>query len=142
MGFTIKNVVYFIIVEEKSKKDHIIDLLNNSEFKDEITTLVYDSFDSNDLEKRFTYIKVYNKKILELEILKQNAKEETLDIVGLTSSSYSNHLLENSDYAMTLASNKEETKQLCQDIVNSKNPDDLFKEVNRLYHSRNMRRKD
>ena len=38
--------------------------------------------------------------------------------------------------------NKEETKQLCGDIVNSKNPDDLFNEVNRLYHSYNMRKKD
>ena len=62
--------------------------------------------------------------------------------MGLTSSSYSNQLLKNSDYAITLINNKEETKQLCGDIVNSKNPDDLFKEVNRLYHSYNMRKKD
>ena len=137
-----ENVVYFIIVEEKQKEQHILDVLNNSEFKDEITTLVYDSFDSNDLEKHFTYIKVYNKKILDLEILKKYANEENLDIVGLTSSSYSNQLLKNSDYAITLINNKEETKQLCGDIVNSKNPDDLFKEVNRLYHSYNMRKKD
>ena len=134
-----ENVVYFLIVEEKNKLNDIINLLNTSELKDDISILVYDTFDNNNLEKEFTFIKIYNKKIEELNILKNYAKEENLDIVGLTSSSYSNHLLKNSDYAMTLASNKEETKSLCQDIVNSSNPDDLFKEVNRLYHSKNMK---
>ena len=137
-----ENVVYFLIVEEKEKKNQIIDLLNTDELKNKISILVYDDFDNNNLEKEFTFIKVYNKSIEDLNILKAYAKEEKLDIVGLTSSSYSNHLLKNSDCAMTLVSNKEETKQLCEDIVNSKNPDDLFKEVERLYHSYTMRKKD
>ena len=137
-----ENVVYFLIVEEKEKQNQIIDLLNTDELKDKISILVYDDFDNNNLEKEFTFIKVYNKSIEDLNILKAYVKEENLDIVGLTSSSYSNHLLKNSDCAMTLVSNKEETKQLCEDIVNSNNPDDLFKEVNRLYHSKNMRKKD
>ena len=101
-----------------------------------------DIFRSGIVEIKFLYFYKCAEPLEDLNILKAYAKEENLDIVGLTSSSYSNHLLKNSDCAMTLVSNKEETKQLCEDIVNSNNPDDLFKEVNRLYHSKNMRKKD
>lgn len=133
------NVVYFLIVEEKDKKNQIVELLKNSELKDKISVLVYDSFDSNNLEKKFTYIKVYSKKIEELSILKKYASESNLKIIGLTSSSYSNNLLKNSDYAMTLSNNKQSTKDLCHNIINSNNTDDLFKEVNKLYHRKNMK---
>jgi hypothetical protein len=133
------NVVYFLIVEEKDKKNQIVELLKNSELKDKISVLVYDSFDSNNLEKKFTYIKVYSKKIEELAILKNYASESNLKIIGLTSSSYSNNLLKNSDYAMTLSNNKQSTKDLCHNIINSSNTDDLFKEVNKLYHRKNMK---
>ena len=132
------NVVYFLIVEEKSRKDQIVDLLKNCELNDKISVLVYDIFDNNELEKKFVYIKVYSKKIEELNILKQYALESELKIVGLTSSSYSNHLLKNSDYAMTLVTNKVSTKDLCHNIVNSSNPDNLFKEVNKLYHKKDL----
>ena len=132
------NVVYFLIVEEKSRKDQIVDLLKNCELNDKISVLVYDIFDNNELEKKFVYIKVYSKKIEELNILKQYALESELKIVGLTSSSYSNHLLKNSDYAMTLVTNKVSTKELCHNIVNSSNPDNLFKEVNKLYHKKDL----
>ena len=134
-----ENVVYFLIVEEKNRKNQIVELLKECELKDKISVLVYDAFESNELEKKFVYIKVYNKKIEELNILKEYASKEELKIVGLTSSSYSNHLLKNSDFAMTLNNNKPSTKDLCHDIVNSSNPDDLFKEVNKIYHSKNMK---
>ena len=134
-----ENVVYFLLVEEIDKTNQIIDLLKTSDIKDEISILVYDSFDNNNLEKKFVYIKIYSKKIEELNILKAYAKEFNLDIVGLTSSSYSNHLLKNSDYAMTISSNKPETKALCNNIVASSEPNDLFKEVNRLYYDKKMK---
>lgn len=132
----LEDVVYFLIVEEKEKLDHILDIINTSDIKDEVTILVYDSFDSNDMEKRFTYIKLYNKKLLDLEILKKYADDSKLKLVGLTASSYSNHLLKNSDYSMTLINNKEETKALCNKVISSTNPDDLFKEVEKLYHKK------
>ena len=134
-----ENVVYFLIVEEKSRKNQIVELLKNSEIKDKISVLVYETFDNNKLEKKFVYIKVYSKKIEELNILKQYALERNLNIVGLTSSSYSNHLLKNSDYAMTLINNKQSTKELCNNIIKSADPDNLFKEVNKLYHSKNIK---
>ena len=132
----LEDVVYFLIVEEKEKLDHILDIINTSDIKDEVTILVYDSFDSNDMEKRFTYIKLYNKKLLDLEILKKYADDSKLKLVGLTASSYSNHLLKNSNYSMTLINNKEETKALCNKVISSTNPDDLFKEVEKLYHKK------
>lgn len=134
------NVIYFLIVKEKNQKNQIVELLNNSDLKNKISILVYDSFDSNDIEKKFTYIKIYSKKIEELNILKNYALESELKIVGLTSSNHSNHLLKNSDYAMTLSTNKQSTKELCHKIINSNNPDDLFKEVNKLYHNKNMKK--
>ena len=134
-----ENVVYFLIVEEKTRKSQIVELLKECELKDKISVLVYDAFESDELEKKFVYIKVYSKKIEELTLLKEYAAKEELKIVGLTSSSYSNHLLKNSDFAMTLNNNKPTTKELCHDIVNSSNPDDLFKEVNKIYHSKNMK---
>ena len=134
-----ENIVYFLIVEDKCRKNQIINLLKESELNDRISILVYDKFDSNDLEKKYTFIKVYSKKIEELNILKSYAEESRLKLVGLTSSNYSNHLLKNCDYSMTLKNNKETTKVLCQKVVNSNDPDNLLKEVDKLYHSKNMK---
>ena len=88
--------------------------------------------------REFEVYKNEQKKIEELNILKSYASTSGLKIVSLTGSNYSNHLLKNSDYSMTLISNKQETKELCHKIINSNNPDNLFKEVNKLYHSKNM----
>ena len=133
------NVVYFLIIEERVKMNYIVNALKNCELSDKISVLVYDDNHFTDFEKKFTYIKIYNKKIEDLNILKQYAEQYELDLVGLTSSKYSDHLLKNCEYSMTLESNADKSKSLCNKIVPSNNPDRLFKEVEKLYHNKKMK---
>ena len=104
-----------------------------------VTVTAYDDYGNSDFEKGFTYIKIYSKKIEDLNVLKEYANSNNFDLVSLTSSGYSNHLLKNSDYSITLINNNQQTKDLCSKIIPSNNPDRLFKEVEKLYHDKKMK---
>ena len=126
-------VLYFMIIDTESKAKEIIDMINNDErIKDKITVLIYDNYENQ--YEGLKYIKLFSKKIEELGLLHKYLKDNNLELVGLTGSNHSNHLLKNSKYAITLKTVDEKTKKLSTEIINSVNPDDLFKKANKIYH--------
>ena len=128
-----EEVLYFMIIDTEKKALEIINLIKKDEFlKDKLTILIYDNFENS--YEGLKYIKIYSKKIEELNLLHEYLKTNNLELVGLTSSNYSNHLLKNSKYALTLKTVDEETKQISTEIINSNNPDALFKKANKIYN--------
>ena len=69
-----------------------------------------------------------------MNFLHQYCAEKNLNIVGLTSSIHSNHLLRNSKYAVSTDTIDETMQQQCMKIVDSNHPEALFKEVKKIYH--------
>ncbi len=130
----IGDVLYFLIVEKEEVIQPIIDRIHTDEiFKDKLSVLVYDVFEPNQAEG-LKYIKIYNQRIKNLNFLHQYCAEKNLNIVGLTSSIHSNHLLRNSKYAVSTDTIDETMQQQCMKIVDSNHPEALFKEVKKIYH--------
>ena len=127
------NVLYLLIIEEENKIDMIINAINSNKIlKDNLKIIIYDSDLKNNTMK---YIKIYSSKIENLSLLKKYCYVNNLDIVGLTSSKYSNHLLKNSLISITLANVESEVKNNCNKIIKSSSVNDLFKEINKIYHA-------
>lgn len=133
------DVLYYLYIEEADKAQMIVEELNNSPVKDKILVRTYDCFESDILVKELKYVKIYSKKVEELNVLKEYAKENNFRIVGLTTNSISNILLKNSDLAITYSSNTE-AKDYADIILNTNSYDELFREISRVYYSRKYRK--
>lgn len=125
-------VLYYLIIEEEDIINNLIKDINNSDIVDSITILTYDVKEENQKDN-LKYVKIYNKNILSLNILKKYIENYNYELVGLTSDSKSNHLLINSKYCVTLNKFKIDNKLYIKTVDDTK-PDNLFKEVERLYH--------
>ena len=56
-----------------------------------------DAFNADGKCDKVKYVKIYSKKILELNIVKDYCKENNLQLVGMSSSKLSKYLLDNSE---------------------------------------------
>ncbi len=134
--------IYYLVIEEKTIVEKLKKEIENGPFKDKLLVQIYDYFDSNDdLVPELKYAKIYNKKIEDLEGLKEYAKEHDFRIVGLTASPLSNHLLRNSEYKVTYSTNEEAVPYSDIVIDAKKSYDDLFKTMHRMYYSKKYSRK-
>ncbi|MDE7263309.1 MAG: HAD hydrolase family protein [Anaeroplasmataceae bacterium] len=127
-------IVYFLIVE---KEEIVLDLIKEIKKEEslysKLSILVYDVFETNQVEG-LKYVKIYSKAIESLEILHSYCRQESLDVVGLTSSSHSTHLLKNSRYAVALDCLHPDDLCGCSSVVSKDTPEKLFKEVQKIYH--------
>lgn len=129
-----EEVLYFLVVLEKSVSAKIVSILKQDEtIKDKIEIQIYDIFEPGQ-DQNLQYVKIYCSKIKDLAILKEYCTSKDLTIVGLTTSVLSNHLLDASEYAITIRSSAMEVQEKCQTIIPSNNPDDLFKMVQKIYY--------
>lgn len=129
-----EEVIYFLIVEKEEVVQLLLQTLGkNTSLSEKISILIYDVFEPNQV-KDLKYVKIYSKKIEELGILKTYCTESGLDIVGLTSSNHSNHLLHHSKYSVTLDSVDPLIREQCSSVVSQDAPENLFKEVQKIYH--------
>lgn len=129
-----REVLYFLIVEEEKKVNNIIRLIHkDEELKNKTSILVYDVFENNQ-PSGLKYIKIYNKSIENQQIIKDYALSQGLSVVGLIASNNCDYLLKNSDIAVALETIDEDVKEYCDRIIKSNVPDDLFKEVNKMYY--------
>lgn len=127
-------IIYFLIVEKEDVVIKLIDdIKSNKGLSSKLSILVYDVFETNQAPN-LKYVKIYSKRIEELAILKKYCAEEGLDIVGFTSSNHANHLLKHSRIGVSLDSLDEEYRKYCTKLVPKENPENLFKEVQRIYH--------
>ena len=125
-------ILYFLIIDTKEKINNLVEVINKSEYAKSLAIYIYDDLEYE--KEGFQYLKIYSKEIEKLNILHKYCVEVNLKIVGLSSSDLSNHLLKNSDIAITLKSNSLESQSYCDKVLDSSSPDDLFREVNRLYY--------
>ena len=125
-------ILYFLIIDTKENINNLVEVINRSEYASKLAIFIYDDFEYE--KEGFQYLKIYSKEIEKLAILHKYCEEVNLKIVGLSSSDLSNHLLKNSDIAITLKSNSLLSQSYCDKVLDSASPDALFREVNRLYY--------
>ena len=76
----------------------------------------------------------YNKNILNLRVLHDYANKNNLRIVGATTNELSNHLLDNSEIKLT-------TTNYNTNSISKKDYEGLFKEMTKIYYSKNVSRR-
>lgn len=128
------DVLYFLLIEPKDIANKIMDEIHNSKYGDKVFVQIYDFEDSIMECKDLKYVKIYNKDVLNLDVLHRYLKDKEMKAVGITTSPLSNHLLTNSDISVTISTASEEVKKNCTRVVKSDSYDDLFKEIHRIYH--------
>ena len=129
-----KDVLFYLIVEENSVADKIVDKINSSHLRDELCVQIYDVFENK--VENLKYIKIYNKKIFELNILKEYCNRNALRLVGLSATKLTKHLLENSDIA--IASYKYSEKE----CIYASNYDQMFKKISKVYYSKKYQKEN
>ena len=134
------DVLYYLLVEEADMTEQIVNELRTGPLKDKIIVQIYDCFETDISVSELKYIKIYSKKVEELNVLKEYAKENDFRIVGLTTNHISNMLLKNSDIAVTYSSNKEAI-EFSDVILNSNSYDELFRVIARIYYSRKYKKR-
>lgn len=133
------DVLYYLLVEEAHKTDQMVNELRNGPLKDKIIVQIYDCFENDISVSELKYIKIYSKKVEELNVLKEYAKENNYRIVGLTTNSISNILLKNSDISITYSSNNE-ASEFSDIMLNTNSYDELFRIIDRIYYSRKYKK--
>lgn len=127
-------VLYFLLVEEASKANELLEVFEkNEELSSQLLIQVYDVFEPNQ-NPNLKYIKIYDKKIEKLEILKQYVEKENFTLVGLSTTKLANHLLSAATYSITMSGAPSEVQSHTDYVIPSKNPDDLFKMVQKIYY--------
>jgi hydroxymethylpyrimidine pyrophosphatase-like HAD family hydrolase len=133
------DVLYYLIVEKSDTFNKIVDQLNASSIKNDITIQVVDYINDNDIITNLKYIKIYSSKINDLGILKEYCTDNNFRMVGLTSDPLLNNLLENSDIAVTISNDSDAISKA--DIVLKKNSyDELFRQISKMYYSKKYQR--
>lgn len=129
-----EEVLYFLIIDTKQKALEIVDLIQkDEELYQKVLIQIYDIFETNQ-NQELKYIKIYSKKIEELSLVQSYCKEKELKLVGLATIALSNHLLDISDYAVTISGAPVEVQSHCDEVIHSNNPDDLFKKAQKIYY--------
>lgn len=143
LGENIKeyDVLYYLLVERIEKVNQIVKDLTCGPLKDIVLVQIYDYFDNSEIVPELKYVKIYSKKVEELNVLKEYCNKESLRIVGLTTNSLSNHLLKNSEYAVTYHSNTT-GKEYADVILNSNSYDEMFKQISKMYYSKKYRKQE
>ena len=130
-----QDVLYYLLVERIDIANKIVEEITNGELKDDVIVQVYDYFDNSIIVPELKYIKLYSKKVLELNCLKEYAKANNFNTVGLTTNKLSNHLLRNCDYSVTVRSNLCDSEAV--DIVlESSSYDSIFKQMKKMYYDK------
>lgn len=136
-----QNILYYLLVERIEKVNQIVEELLNGELKDKVLVQIYDYFDNSEIVPELKYVKIYSKRVEELNVLKKYCAEQSLRVVGLTTNPLSNHLLKNSEIAVTYDSNT--TALIDADIVlHSNSYDEIFKRISKMYYSKRYQKSE
>ena len=123
------NLVYYLIVEHDEVVHQIMEYINTT-LGDCLVAQEFDVFDKLDKLDGYKYIKVYSKKILSLNILKDYCSAEGLRLVGMSTTSLSNHLLDGSE--IRLATYECDNP----DVIGAKGFDEMIRCVSSIYHNK------
>ena len=91
-----QDLIYYILIEENDVADKVCNYINEK-LSDILYAMEIDAFNADGKCDKVKYVKIYSKKILELNIVKEYCKENNLQLVGMSSSKLSKYLLDNSE---------------------------------------------
>ena len=127
-----KDVLFYLIVEEAAIADKIVDKINSSHLCNDLCVQIYDVFENK--VENLKYIKIYNKNILELNILKEYCSNNNLRLVGLSATKLTKHLLDNSEIAIASYEHN--------DAIYAASYDQMFKKISRVYYSKKYQKEN
>lgn len=131
------DVLFYMMIERKEKIEAIKKALADSGLDEYVVLQYYDYFDENSkVVPELVYVKLYSKKILELNVLKNYVQEKKLRVAGLTTNVMANHLLDNADIKITSVESNDEN------VIKMNSYDDIFARMSKIYYSSKYTRKD
>lgn len=128
-----KDVLYFLLIEEVNHLEQTLEELSKLPMYNELLIQVYEDFDHYD--GKYRYVKIYSRKVIELNVLKNYCNSLNLQRVGIATSPLATHLLLNCEYALTLKNSPQQVKALCNEIISSEAIESMFNKVEKIYHS-------
>ncbi|MGM9970409.1 MAG: HAD hydrolase family protein [Anaeroplasma sp.] len=127
-----RDPIYYLVIENDEVAEKILDNINNSNLNQIFYAQVFDVFDKTVMVEGLKYVKIFSKKILELNILKDYCLKNNLRLVGLSSSNLADHLLLNSEISISNYSSNNK-------IIKVKDFDHMLKKATSIYHDKKYR---
>lgn len=132
------DLLYYLFIDNRDNVDNIVDKLVNENLYDKAFIVMSPCYEKFGKDNDLVYLKIYDKKVKELNGLKNYIKENNLRLVSLTSNKESNYLLEKSDIRSTFKNNVE--AQNIDIWLENNTYDELFGQVKKLYYSKKYRK--
>lgn len=129
-------ILYFVLVAKIEDEKKIMDGLKKSEIYDRIKILIYDYFEVSGEIGGYSYIKIYSKEIEKLNGLNSLSENKKYDRIGLTTHKNDLHMLQNVAYSYTSSTADNMIQKECNEVLNNKSVEPIFKKVTHLFHSR------
>lgn len=128
-----EDILHYFLCENEKTVDSIISMFKEAGIYDELEVQVYDTFMPNQMASDIKYLKIYSKKVRELNLLKNYCKENNLKIVGLTTSTMADYLLENSYMKFSCSDT------LVEGATKKTTYNKLFKEITKTYYRKDLK---
>jgi len=128
------DVLYYLIIDTIANVKRIKDNIEKN-FSDDVICQIYDVFDNSEIVPELKFIKLYSKKVLELNVLKKYKEEKNYRIVSLTTSNLAEHLKDNSDIKLS-------TYFEGEDIIACDSYEEMFRKISHIYYSKKYRKKE
>lgn len=129
----LEDAVYYILIDRLEVIEKYLDELNNSSFAKDISFNVY----PYNFFENYYFLKINNshtsKKLALEKFLKRNNQKL---VVAFGSMPFDIELMQTSNYSITLSSASDEVKKIANIVLPSKNPDDLVREIKRIYYAK------
>ena len=124
-------VLFYLLVEPISEVDKIIGEIRKNPINDKLLIQVSDYFDNSNLVPDLKYIKIYNKDVLKMRVLKEYCNNK-FECVGLAVSKNLTHLLDNSVIAVTnnLSLDIKHSK-----LIMTKSYEQMVRKISKIYYS-------
>lgn len=133
------DVCYFVLVQPEKKINEIKEALLKSPIIDDIVFYEYDCYSISEIKatKGYKYFKIYSKAIKELKAL-EILKDMKYNVVSCGTHKYDVNLFSHSDYSITDIDSPEELKTISSKVIESTSDIKLFKEIDKMYHKKNI----
>ena len=133
-------MIYYLYLNTEEVINEIAYKLKTSEIGDDIHIIINNCYEPFGKGKNLKYLKVYDKKVKDLLIVKKYFKDNNMRLAALTAEPVSNNLLDISDYRVTFKNN---TQALNVDYYLDRNSyEQLFAQIKKMYYSKDYEKKE
>lgn len=129
-------VTYFVIVEKREVIDQILDEVKTFDYYDKLYFTVYEKA----ILENYVYLKVYSSKIKEMQALNILLQEKQYKkVVSLVCGEYDELIMSKTNWSITNLKGSQNIKDKASVVLNSFEAEKLFKEANRVFHSKKFK---